>query len=170
MGIAEKEQVEERGEELGSPMARSGVQGWEFVMLAWHAIFLRSCRTKALSPPYATLHSVSNYLPLIGFNERFNNTALPDQIKLLLSTMLNPGSLLCNASMSRDPPFCKTPPASLLPPSSHILSLLPHPPVCFSHHLPCLTQNRLRNPLSKNCNNIFGNVLAGLVESREGCP
>lgn len=59
-----------------------------------------------------TLHSVS--LSLIGFNERFNNTALPDQIKLLLSTALNPGSLLCNASMSQDPPFCKTPAACLL--------------------------------------------------------
>lgn len=71
--------------------------------------------------PLLTLHSVSLYLPLIGFNERFNNTALPDQIKLLLSAALNPGSLPCNACKTQDSPFCKIPPTSLLGPASHLL-------------------------------------------------
>lgn len=61
-----------------------------------------------------TLHSVSLYLALIRFNERFNKTALPDQIKLLLSSELNPGSLLSYAGTNRYSPFCESPPASLL--------------------------------------------------------
>lgn len=116
--------------------------------------------------PLDTLHSVSLYLPLIGFNERFNNTALPDQIKLLLSTAFNPGSLLCNARMSQDTPFCKAPTASLLAPASHILSLLPRPLVCLTYCSCCLTKSRLRHLMSKNCTN---KVLTRQAVCAEGC-
>lgn len=59
-------------------------------------------------PPHylLSLFSVTLYLLLIGFNERFNKTALPDQIKLLLSATLHPGSLLCNASAAQCSPSC----------------------------------------------------------------
>lgn len=110
-----------RSEEVGSPMVRSGVQSWSFVTCsAWHAIFTAGAARLKLFCLLHTLH-VSLYLPLIGFNERFNNAALPDQIKLLPSTALNPGSLLSNASVSQDSPFCKIPAASLC---------------CLTHSLP----------------------------------
>lgn len=71
------------------------------------------CRTRsrpraaaaALYRPLRSPHSVSLGLPLIGFNERFNNIALPDQIRLLLSARLNPGSPLCDASVSPGSPL-----------------------------------------------------------------
>lgn len=134
---AEKEQGEETGEK-GWGTGEVPWLGQEFrdgvLSPAWLGTQSSSglARIK-LYRPLLTLNSVSLYLPLIGFNERFNNTALPDQIKLLLSIALNPGSLLCNASMSRDPPFCKILATSLLALASHILSLLSaQPPVCFS--------------------------------------
>lgn len=86
-----------RREKGGRPTARSGVQRWS---LSPCLAGMQSCSGKArikLYRPLQTPSSVSNYLPLIGFNERFNSTALPNQIKLLLSTALNPGSLLCQA-------------------------------------------------------------------------
>lgn len=78
--------------------------------------------------PLQTPKSVSNYPPLIGFNERFNSAALPNQIKLLLSTVLNPGSLLCQACF-QDPPFC---------------CLLPH---TFSLSLPVLSLSLNTHPV-----------------------
>lgn len=80
------------------------------------------------APPHPhyllALFSVTLYLLLIGFNERFNKTALPDQIKLLLSATLNPGSLLCNASAPLPAEFLQTcfrPLHSLWPPPSSCL-------------------------------------------------
>lgn len=105
-------------------MARSGVQGWSLSP----ARLGTQSSSGAARPPRSPSNPVSLCLPLIGFNERFNNTALPDQIKLLLSTELNPGSLLCNASMSQDPPFCRIPPASFA--GSCLTHSLPPPPPC----------------------------------------
>ena len=92
--------------------------------LARHAISPRSG-----GGPLPTYPSV---LRLIGFNEQFNNTALPDQIKLLLSTTLTTGSLLCNANTSQDllKPSCPLITHSLTPtnlpslPMSHSLTVL----------------------------------------------
>lgn len=89
-----------------------------------------AARLKHYHPPYSPSILSPSTSPLIGFNERFNKTALPDQIKLLLSATLNPGSLLCNASATQYSAFCKVPPASLLaptrppPPQSSCLFLL----------------------------------------------
>lgn len=123
----------ERSQEVGNPTARSGEQSLEFLSPARLGT-QSSSRPKLYHPPDPPpptpgLHSVSLHLPLIGFNERFNNTALPVQIKLLLSAALNPGSLLLNASTSRDSPFCRTPP--LLPHTSSLSPTPPaHPSVC----------------------------------------
>lgn len=74
-----------------------------------------------------TLQPVSLYLPLIGFNERFNNTALHDQIKLLPRLILGhclvmlacPTTGLSTRFLQR--PCCLT----------H--SLPPLPPACLFH-------------------------------------
>lgn len=147
-------------------MARSGVQSWSLSPVQLGMQSSSGAERLKLYCPLDTLHFVSLYLPLIGFNERFNNTALPDQIKLLLSSALNPGSLLCNARMSQDTPFCKAPTTSLLAPSSHILSLLPCPLVCLTYCSRCLIESRLRNLMSKNCTN---KVLTRQVVCGEGC-
>lgn len=132
---------EEGVRDVGSPVARSEVQGCKFVTcLVWHAIFL-GVRKPPLCPNLLSLFSVTLYLLLIGFNERFNKTALPDQIKLLLSAMLNPGSLLCNASTALPAGLLQTcfrPLHSLQPPPSScpvlLMSLLSNPQQAETAH------------------------------------
>jgi len=87
---------EEQGEEKGGKREKTwGVPrlGQEFRI----GVLLSKSK---LSYLLQSLLSISLCLSLIGFNERFNNIALPDQINLLLSTALNPGSLLLNAGVS----------------------------------------------------------------------
>lgn len=86
------------------------------------------------------LHSASLHLHLIGFNEWFNKTALPDQIKLLLSTAFNPGSLLCNARETQKPPQPpgRPPPHTFSPSSSApCLFILPMQQSWRCYHRSC---------------------------------
>lgn len=107
-------------------------KGWEMWGVPWRG---QKFRAENLSPAWfntppphlLSLFSVTLYLLLIGFNERFNKTALPDQIKLLLSAALNPGSLLCNASAAQCSPSCRAPPDLFLAPT-----LTPTSPIVLS--------------------------------------
>lgn len=115
---AGKEQGGRRGERCGE--SRGEVRSSE----------LEICHLLGSTPPplhLLSLFSVTLYLLLIGFNERFNKTALPDQIKLLLSAALNPGSLLCNACTAQCSPSCRAPPDLFLAPT-----LTPTSPIVLS--------------------------------------
>lgn len=115
-----------RGErDVGSPVAKVRSSELEICHLLGLAQNFPP-RQQGLPPHYLlSLSSVTLYLLLIGFNERFNKTALPDQIKLLLATMLNPGSLLCNATAAQCSPSCQALPdlfsAPALTPTSPII-------------------------------------------------
>lgn len=101
-----------------------------------------AARLKHYRPPsYSPSILSPSTSPLIGFNERFNKTALPDQIKLLLSATLNPGSLLCNASATQCSAFCKVRPASLLAPTLTHSPPTPPPSSCLF-----LLMSTLSNP------------------------
>jgi len=84
MGSRERTKEKGRGkrrEEVGSPLAGSGVQSWRLSPAGIGMLFSSWAATlKPNHPDYVSIH-----LPLIGFNEWFNNTALPNQIKLLPS-------------------------------------------------------------------------------------
>lgn len=125
VSAAKEQRGGERARDVGSPVARAEVQSWKCVTcLVWHAIFLGISKPPPHPHYLLALFSVTLYLLLIGFNERFNKTALPDQIKLLLSATLNPGSLLCNASAPLPAEFLQTcfrPLHSLWPPPSSCL-------------------------------------------------
>lgn len=107
-----------------SAMARSGVQSWS---LSPAGLSTESSSGAARLKRYHSLdpcHSVSLYLSLIGFNERFNNAALP----IKSNCHCPPHLMLGHCFVMLVCPFlsAKTPTAFLLAPASHTVSLVPH--------------------------------------------